>query len=374
MLPKRPSVDNLLSASETVHHETLQTAVDDPCNRANAFSWKWATTAEACLVAYERTGDERLVDWVSATYEDVLAWRDRELGLIDEYRGRITSSWGSGRYLPGKWLTHVTMGGRITYPSLRFAQIVLSDRAQFARHVDAAKRYIDIASEVAHEYDEDYVLFDESGEHYYQMPLKDEVDTINHVHALVNCHIALWQLTGDTDCRDKATQCCRVFGQAITVQPDGAYSWPLRPLWTKQKNNRKSEPLWKATVTTYTAMLAWKAGLHFSRGDMEAIARTINDVVMPGETEIRDRVGAKHGITDYHQMNPRYRIRLCNLVGFFPWSEISPDIHDRIMTRVAYNDNVFPDGIFNRAPAIRGYPYFLGGDSGCGMTPIFRSS
>lgn len=356
MIPTAPSVEKLLAAADQVFNTTLALSADNPHNRANMFGWLWAWAAEACLVAYERTGDERCLDWVPRTYETILEWRDCELGLYDEYRNRVTQSWGSGRYLPGIWMTHVTMGGRITYPSLRFADIVLE--RGISRHVDAAKRYIEIASAVAHEYDEDFVHFESVDEWYYHMPLKNEVDTINHVHSLVDVHIALWKLNGDTECRDKAIQCFKVFRAAIK-EVDGCYSWPLRPLWTNHRNNRRAEPLWKASVTTHAVLNAWRAGIYFNDADISAFARTISDVLMPGQFEIRDRVGVKHGITQWDEMDPRYRSRLVSLVGFFPWGDIDPAINSKIKTRVAENNTIFGGNALSRAPGIVGYPYFL---------------
>lgn len=358
MIPDSLTADELLEAAERLLSRVLQIAVERTAVRANEFSWSWARTTEACFEAFERTGDERFIDWVAYSYEKILEFRDEALGLEDGYRGRITSSWGSGRYMPDTWMTHVTMGGRITYPSLRFAQIVLESQSRFARHVEAAKRYIDIALNVVHEYDEDFVFFEEPGEHYYHMPLKDQVDTINHVNSLVNAHIALWQLAGDTECRDKAIQCCKVFKDSTTSK-DGAYSWPLRPWWSKLKNNRRAEPLWKAQVSSATALLAWKAGLYFDRADMDQFAKTISEVLLPGEDDIRDRVSVRHGKTDWAEMDTRYRGRLVNIAGYLPWREIDPSLEQKILHRIHVRNDIFRGPILNSPAAMSGYALSL---------------
>lgn len=352
-----PSADALLDAAQRFLNRTLDQAVANPDGRANEFAWFWGYTADACLTAFERCGDERFLDWIPYSYEKLLAFRDCELGLHDEYRGRITQSWGSGRYLPGTWMTHVTMGGRIIFPSLRFAQIILDAPQRFGRHVDTAKRYIDIGLGVAHEYDEDFVLFD-NGERYYHMPIKGDVDTINHVNSLVNAFILLSQLAGDEQALNTAIQCCRVFKQTISITKSGAYTWPLRPLWTNHRNNRRAEPIWKAQISSATALYAWRAGLYFDVGDMQRFARTISEIVLSDEDGIRDRVHPRQGVLQPEKTS-HLRHRLVNVVGFLPWAQIDPSIEPAIVHRMRVRDDVFRGDILRLPTSMRGYAYLL---------------
>lgn len=335
-------IDALLAFAEEVRRGTLKVARDSPENRANTFAWNWGYMAEACLIAHERTGDVRLLDWFVASYEDVLSYRDRELDITDDYRGRVTETWGSGRYLPGRWMTHITLGGRIVFPSLVFARRVLADRARFEPFVAAAKRYIAIAHDTVREYDEDFVEFPEAGRSYYHMPVKGMADTINHVNSLVNCHILLAELQGSARSRKLATECCQVFNDSLRRTDSGAYEWSIRPYWVTLKNNRVGERIWKARVSSATALLAYKSGIVFTAGDMRAFARTVTDVVLAGDNDFRDRVDLKAG--QRGESTDRLAERRDNIVGFLPWGEFDVSIVERIQHIVDTRRDVFPRG------------------------------
>jgi hypothetical protein len=348
------SADALLDYARKVHDRHVVRDIPQAI-RAHGFAWGWAYTAEACLVAYRRTGDERFLDWFVGSYDAILEYRDSARGLRDDYRGRTTSSWGGGRYLPGQWITTAVIGGRIVYPSLEFVSIVRGAPAPLARFAPAAARYLEIASAVVHEYDEDFTFFPESGKHYYGMPLKNQADAINHVHSLVNCHILLWRLAEDRSSREKAVACCEVFRQSIKVAPSGAYYWPFRPYWAQLPNNQWGERIWKAQVSSATAILAYKAGVAFDANDMQGFVRTFLDLVHAGGNEFRDRIDLEPG--------PHYRDkdfkRLYNVVGFLPWSEFEPRIAEIIFHIVDTRPDVFPKGFFTGPSSARGYAWRL---------------
>jgi hypothetical protein len=346
----------LLTFAEAIRSNALRVARDQPDNRANYFAWGWAYAAEACLIAHTRTKDTRLLDWFVDSYEDVLSFRDCELGLGDDYRKRTTESWGSGRYLPGRWLTHVTMGGRIVFPSLVFAKIVLADRVRYAHYVGDAERYAELAGKVVLEYDEDFVMFPEVERSYYHMPLKGMADTINHVNSLVNCHILLAELTGNSKSRELAHACCEVFKDSLRTAANGAYEWPIRPYWVELKNNQMGERIWKARVSSVTAILAYKNGIVFTEEDMTRFAKTVTEIILVGENEFRDRVDLQFGRME---IEDRYRWRGSNIAGFLPWGEFDASIIDRILHIVATRQDVFPRGPLGRPPSAIAFAYML---------------
>lgn len=335
----------------------LADAEKAPEGRANQFSWHWAYLAEAALLAYERTEDTKALDWFVGSYEQILCYRDCELGLKDTHRGRVTRSWGSGRYLPGEWVTHVTMGGRIAYPSLLFARIV-NAKPELKRFQEDADRYTVIAEEVVQEYEEDVVFFGEADRSYYRMPAKGGADTINHVNALANCHILLWELTRNERSHERASMCCEVFKDTITVSSCGAYQWSIRPYWDKRRNNLVGERMWKARVSSATALLAYKAGIGFDRADMEGFARTVTELIIPEGGEILDRVDEEHARVDPGKRGD-FKERMASISGFLPWSEFDPVIESRIMHIVNSRKDLFPRGPLSRPRGVIAYVYML---------------
>ena len=76
----------------------------------------------------------------------------------------------------------------------------------------------------------------------------------------------------------------------------GAYYWPLRPYWVQRKNNRAGEPIWKAQVSSLTAILAYKHGIVFDERDMRGFVKTFMELVYAGGSDFR----AIHGRVSDH--------------------------------------------------------------------------
>jgi hypothetical protein len=133
---------------------TTELAKNRVDNRANTLAWGWAYGAEATLIAYNNTKQTRFLDLFVGSFEKVLAIRDSELGIRDDFKRRIINSWGSGIVEEGKWIAHVTTAGRVTYPATQFIRIVSDEGLQ--DYQDTANKYLDIVVQIMNEFEEDY--------------------------------------------------------------------------------------------------------------------------------------------------------------------------------------------------------------------------
>jgi hypothetical protein len=327
-------------------------------NRANVLAWRWAYSAEAALIAHRRTGDHRFLQWLVTTYNQALSLRDCELGLMDSYRKRITKTWGTGIYDQNcEWISHISLGGRITYPSLDFADLVLNERQRYASFVDDALHFIDAGIEAIEEYKEDFISVPRQNICYYYMPLKNKVEAVNHVNSFINSLIILYKLTKNATYRERAQECCQVFKNEIQTTASGAYYWHLRPRWakTKQRSN-PPERIWKAQVSAATAQVAYRNSIVFNRADMDGFAKTFTDIIYVGGDQFRIKIDPETDELAHISLPYSWRVR--TITGFLKWSEFIPEIQDIIHHLVETRTELFR-GWLSCPSLARGYAYLI---------------
>jgi hypothetical protein len=358
--------DELLSFLDRIGRSVLDTAETAPARRTKRFAWAWAYAAEAALIAHHRTGDTRFLDWLASTFTGILRYRDCEICVRDTYRGRITNSWGDGAYKEGHWLTHVSVGGRITYPALEFSRTMLADPHRYAVYQDVAHDFVAACAAAADEYAEDLEALS-NGWRYYMLPLKDEVEAFNHVHSLVNAQIVLFELTGEIRFRDRALAALNVWRSAVETTGTGAYRWRLRPKWLSPKGRAAPEYTWKAQVTIQSPRLAYRAGICFGPDDMEALAASFTDLIYDGEMGVHERMEArpKYLVTIEHPEASR----VTTITGFLYFAEFRPHITEIVQSLIAGRRDIFPCGWLSTASTSRGYAWMLNRSS----TPPLQS-
>ena len=103
--------------------------------RASIYAWSWAYGAQAAVLAYTATHDERFLGLIVSTYDTILKFRDSQRNKTDVVRGRILRSWGIGRPPKGVmndskvwWSNIVTHTGRITHPVSMFCKVVFDHK------------------------------------------------------------------------------------------------------------------------------------------------------------------------------------------------------------------------------------------------------
>jgi hypothetical protein len=348
--------DELLSFLEGIGRRVLDIAETEPAVRTKRFAWAWAYAAEAALIAHQRTGDTRFLDWLAASFTEILRYRDSELGIRDTYRGRITRSWGDGAYKEGHWLTHVAVGGRITYPALEFSRTVIADPHRYAAYRDVAQAFVAACAAAADEYAEDLQTLSD-GWRYYTLPLKGEVEAFNHVHSLVNAQIVLFELTGDARFRDGALAALDVWRSAVETTESGAYRWRLRPKWLSPNGRAAAEYTWKAQVTIHAPRLAYRAGLCFGARDMDALAASFTDLIYDGKMGIHERMEPrrKYLVTIDHPEADR----VTTITGFLSFAEFRPQIVEIVQRLVDGRPDLFPRSWLSAPSTARGYAWML---------------
>lgn len=321
-----------------------------PSLRAKRFAWPIGYCCEAALIAYQRTKEARFLEFVASAFTEVVKHRDCEIGVVDTYRGRITKSWTDGAYKEGHSLTHVSIGGRITYPALEFCRIVLTGEGP-SQYSDTAKRFLEVCLDAVDEYADDLQPLC-GGQRYYMMPEKHEVEAFNHVHSLVNSQIVLWELTGEERFRDRAFAALDVWCAGIEVTETGPWRWRLRPKWLSPNDRAAPEYTWKAQIAVQAARLAYRAGMMFDRSDMQAIARSFTELMVNGEGGIQERMDPrrKYEVTEGH----REATRAQNITGFLQFAEFLPEVATAVTRIVERRPDLFPKGWFSSEGAIRG--------------------
>jgi hypothetical protein len=89
------------------------------------FGWAIAINAYSGLLAYQNTSDLRFLELVATTLDRSLSYRDSEINRIDQVRGRVLHSWGGTRYADdGRYMTNITLAGRMSFVLCLFADIV----------------------------------------------------------------------------------------------------------------------------------------------------------------------------------------------------------------------------------------------------------
>lgn len=319
-----------------------------PTYRVKKFAWAMSYYCETSLEAFQNYGDLRFLDFVESTYEEIFRWRDNVVVTKDTYRQRITESWSDQEYLPGKAITHVSIGGRITFPALEFCRIVFQSDLRSKK--DVAFKFLDYCIRAVDEYGEDLIPMPSGLESYYFMPEKGEVEAYNHVHSLVNSQIVLWELTSEPRFRDRARDALLVWKHGIS-HLGGAWTWRLRPNWLSPTEKNSPEYTWKAQITIQSARIAFRSGIMFDRSDMNEIADSFLLLMSDEKGNLYDRMSPKKRFL-VNESHP-HAGRAGTITGFLSFGQFRPEIFERVQLIFQNQSRMFERGYYTSAATVR---------------------
>ena len=323
----------------------LQDAAVRKALRGNVLAWRGASIAMGGAELLRRTESPELADILQEYFDGVLELRDSELGEIDPLRGRVTSAWSSTVRPENVRTSHAPLAGRITFPMLDFADIVLRSE-KLARFHSKAQQYIEASAQALREFDEDWKPVDGGRFSYYVMPTRGTVEPINHVHAVGNALVLLYKHTQDQGYRDKIEEIVRVFLSSVTEDANGTLQWPYYPAWAM--GDQPSEPMWKGAVTAPFLYLAYKEGFVDAQ-TITKIRLTLLRNVMLG-----DGLNARISLTDQEAIDVNKDAGRAQNIFF--WLQMLSDASIPAFADVmAENPALFPNGWLSSGKTFAAY-------------------
>lgn len=351
----KPNMEVLYTFLNTELTRRVENAGKHTDTRGNKYAWGWAYGAHAAVLAYKANGEERFLDILVNTYSQILDMRDSELGIMDDVHGRVMKSWGSGIHKEGMWVAHVTTVGRITYPVALFCKIVMNDEHLQERYGLKAKEFLESIETAVTEFDEDFIYDPELIEGYYIRRAYDEIEPLNHMHALGNTLVILYSITNKEEYRKKAEAIANFFLSCVDQNSGGAYEWGYRPSPEKRKGH-DAEPYWKGQITSFFPLVAYEHQIVFRKEHMKAIAATFLQNISRGNNEFNRYLS-------YTKFRPVLSTletkggKDSGLVGWIFYDVIDPEVRSIIEDAVAIRLDLFPDGWFQSTLTAQAYSY-----------------
>ena len=327
--------------------------------------WGWAPLGDAMVLAYRYTHEERFLDLFVRVYDQLLKSRDSELGLVDEVRGRVMKSWSSNILIehskggPKDVKTNkLTIAALMTYPACKFIETVVNDKGLQKKYGAKAVYYLHAVEEAVNEFREEFHLVPgKTNQGYYLMPYEEDVEPLNHAHAMGAVLAHLYALTGKIEYRHMVERIANFFLASITIEENGSYSWGYRPT-PKNMKNHPAEPFWKARVTLMLPLAAYEYGIAFREKDMNAFARTFAENICLGNNRFNRNISRKNlRLLSLNKMKQRYQRRPQLLAGWIFLDRFDSDIRETIENAVAERVDLFPKGWFGHRQAVQAYSY-----------------
>lgn len=358
----RPNSDVLYSYLRIKLQQILDRG--DLIERKRPYSWKWAFLGNAAVLAYNYTHEERFLDLFVSVYDQLLKYRNSELGLVDEVRGRVIKSWSSNILRtdvivgPKKVRTNeVTTSALMTYPACKFIETVVNDKGLQKKYGRKAKYYLHTVEEAVVEFREEFYLVPGTDQGYYLMPYAEEVEPLNHTHAMGATLAHLYALTGKIPYRHMVEQMANFFFASITIEENGSYSWGYRPT-PKNMKNHPAEPLWKARTTLMLPLAAYKYGIAFHEKDMIAFAKTFTKNIYVGNNQFNKNISRKNfRLLTPDILHKKEVNRPQTLAGWIFLDKFDVTIRGIIENAVAERLDLFPKGWFGGSIPVQAYSY-----------------
>lgn len=322
--------------------------------RAPTYAWGVSYATDACILAFEATKQPRFLVLIASTFERCLAFRDSELGRIDEVRGRVVHSWGSDTYLPGSYTTVVTVAGRVTYPIARFCWIVRNDDQLAAQFGEQADRFLEAIELCIGEHEDEFRMLEGTDQGYYWRLIDGRIEPLNHMACVGNTLVMLHVITGKEKYHRMARAIASYYKASIYSQENGTVVWGYDPTPDNRRGNRIA-PIWKAQVTVRFALVAAQHGIVFTDDDLQGIARMFMTNIYRSPGQFNAIIGSRNRPME------KYRNRHGGYLSLLPYmllDEYAPEIRQVLEDLVATRPDM--GGWFTRSKGAIAYAHRLG--------------
>jgi hypothetical protein len=346
--------DLLYEAAQFDIASAFRNAKKDPINYGQYFSWGLSRPLQACLIAYEATGEIRFLDLVADAYEATLPFRDSELQRVDVLRGRALHSWGTNSYGgEGRYTAEVTTAGRVSYPIVQWIQFIRKDPALTSKYGERAEKYLQTARQTMEEFTQEYRTVDGTNQGYFVHLPTGKAEPLNHMALAARCLAILSELTGEPQFMDKATGIASYFKASMWVDEDDCLVWQYWP----QPHDPTCLPLehvWKARVTIEVPLDFAQRGVVFDQQDMQRICNTFLTNIYQGQGKWNKYITSEYSDFDATAKEPS---GLLCMTPFIRLDRYNPKVREVIEEMIATR----PDcgGWLNRSHGLLGYAYRL---------------
>ncbi len=348
-----------------IFHEYLSTelrrilvgAQSDEVARGAVLAWPGGYATEAAMLAFRHTRDTRLLDSFVSYFDEVLALRDSELGLMDAFHGRAVAAWGDGRLAPGRWVAHVTTAARICYPATEFARLALRDE-RLAGYHEKARHYTDEAERAIAEFEGDYRAVPGHRQSYYFRPTTDRSEPFNHAHQVGKVLLNLHGLTGKQQYRQRISEIAAVFVRSVAFDRGGTPYWRYFPYFDPTRKKEQAELIWKASETVPFVYRAGERG-YIEEPLVRAIARSFGTHLVRGGEMNRYIDPRRFKRVD---ADDPWIARVDGIVGWLEFAPMQPEIFGLVLdVMTAHRRDYFRGGWFRSGNLARGYADRLNG-------------
>jgi hypothetical protein len=331
--------------------------------------WTWAFLGNAMVLAYQYTREERFLSLFISSYDRILLHRDSERGLVDGMRNRIMQSWSSNIINQKSMLSRLmhktvrtnemTTAGLMTYPAARFILTVMNDETMKDKYEEQTTSYLKTVEDAVNEFRDEFHLVPGTSRGYYRMPYENEVEPLNHSHAMGATLAYLYAITNKIEYRNMVEQIADYFIASMRKEENGSYSWGYWPT-PQNMNKMKSEEFWKARTTLMLPLAAYECGIAFTESDMKAFTKTFKYNIYRGNNQFNVYISRKDFVRlDPNKLIKKFRNRPQTLANFMFLDKFDPEIRSIIENAVAGRIDLFPGGWFGSGNIAQVYSYRL---------------
>ncbi len=362
LMKASPNTDVLYYYLKSNFKKILRKADKNDHKRGSYYAWPWAYGAQAAVIAYEESGEERFLDLLVSSYDIILENRDSDLGKIDALRGRALDAWGTSKpwrresHPEGMWINVITLAGRITYPVSMFCKIVVDDEKLHPKFLKKAEYYLDSIEKALGEFSDDFRIMPRTGEGYYWNPILETVEPLNHSHSAGNTLVMMYAITNKEEYRIKAEHLARYFLSSTLTEKNGAYVWGYRPT-PENRRDERGEPVWKGHITLSFPLLAYEHGLVFDKADMKALNRTFTENIYHGKSRFNHFIGLEK--TRPLCFDKTLRKPLAGILGWIFLDSYNPEIREILEDSIAIRTDIMPRGWFKDTMTALAYSHRL---------------
>lgn len=333
--------------------------------RRSVLGWAGGYASEAALIAYERTGDQRFLELFVRYFDAVLERRDDRLNRFDDYHQRVMKAWGSSRIDPNRWIALITQNAHMLGPATRFA-VLVHERPALARWQSTAERYVRASEDTLAEFEDDWQQHPLAppDSRWYLRPPNREAEATNRVHIVGRVWLNLARLRADARYSERVTALIRIFEQGVEREPDGSVHWNYFPYFATAEMQRYpngqdlSEPVWKGALTVPFLLEASAAGYPLPPELLQAIARSLEEVVLGGG-DLQRNLSPRGSRAIDAQRDAEKIGMLQALTGVLAYGALRPAIVSRLMDLVATRPDLFPGGWLGSDAGLMGYAALL---------------
>jgi hypothetical protein len=340
--------------------ETLARADEDGHENSQGYAWVWSYHARACVEAFEATGQERFLDLLTSSFDEILKHRDSERGKVDDIRGRMLHSWGRSDLedewpeLKGKWTNVVSTPGRIGFPVLLFCKAVRQRGELQEKYAAKADQYLAAVAQAIDDFDADFRVMPDGKTGYYWRPAHGDIERLNHMLCAGTDLVLLAELTGAPKYRTMAEQLARFFRRCLWTEND-AYVWGYAPS-PENFTDHAGENVWKAQITVTFVPVAHDAGIEFDERDVRLFCNTFTRNVVRPDNALNGWISAR--------LNERLRDGRRSLwtYHYLPWilfDRFDPSIRPMVEEIVASRGDHFQNGWLGHAMGGLAYAHRL---------------